>query len=555
MNSRAGTSLLEADQAETQPPSEVLFSQERLEEHARAIAATHALAPPSVRSRPLLPRLDDSARELEDAYQFLSAIARDDPHQVASEDWLRDNYHVVQDQVREVREDLPRKYYRELPKLADAPFDGFPRVYPIARELITHTAGRLDLETLVDFVNAYQLVAQLSIGEIWAIPIMLRLALVEEIRRLSAGVVAARRSREQARAWQRKLAKGANASHLIDGLLRGQLDVDGRLSAAFVVELMQWLRDQPPSAGPVWLALQQTLDAQDDSAEELLRVEHQREAADQLAMGNVITSMRLLSSVDWPLFFDRVSLVEQTLRDDPAHAYAEMDFRTRDRYRHSVEHLAKRSRHSEMAVAERAVWLARDAMARDTQNDRRHHVGYYLISRGRFQLEQDLGYSPAASERLARFFFRHPLIGYLGAISLATALGVANLLAYAARHGATPGELWAVALLALIPVSELAFSLVNSLLTAQIAPRPLPKLGMREGIPSHARTIVVVPAIVDSEAGLESLLHDLEVRFLANRDSNLHFALLSDFPDAAEPVIAGEEVSARGRAAPGRGIE
>jgi cyclic beta-1,2-glucan synthetase len=541
VNSRAGTSLLEADHAETPPSPEVLFSQERLEAHARAIAGTHTLAPPSARSRPLLPRLDDSARELEEAYQFLSATARDDPQPVASEDWLRDNYHVVQDQVREVREDLPRKYYRELPKLAAPPFDGFPRVYPIARELITHTAGRLDLETLIDFVNAYQQVAQLSIGEIWAIPIMLRLALVEELRRLAAGVVAVRRNREQARAWQRKVAKGANAAHLIDVLLRAQVQAEGRLSAAFVVELLQWLRDQPPSAGPVWLALQQALDAQDDSAEELLRVEHQREATDQLAMGNVIASMRLLSAVDWPHFFDRVSLVEQTLRDDPAGAYAAMDFHTRDRYRHSVEQLARRSKHSERAVAERAVSFARAAMAAHPDNDRRHHVGYYLISRGRLRLEEELRSSPSASELLARFFFRHPVIGYLGTISVATALGVANLLAYAARRGATTGELWVVGLLALIPVSELAISLVNSLLTAQIAPRPLPKLDMRDGIPAHSRTIVVVPAIVDSESRLESLLHDLEVRFLANRDANLHFALLSDFPDAAEAELAGED--------------
>ncbi len=542
MNSRAGAEgLADAVEAPGPPSRDVLFSQERLEAHARAIAAGHVLAEAGARSRPLLPRLDDSAHELEEAYQFLSAIARGDPQPVASEDWLRDNYHVVQDQVREIREDLPRKYYRELPKLATAPFDGFPRVYPIARELITHTAGRLDLETLVDFVNAYQQAAQLSIGELWAIPIMLRLALIEELRRLASGVVAARHNREQARHWQRAVAERAGAIHEIEARLRERVQAEGRLSAAFVVELLQWLRDQPPSAGPVWLALQHALEAQGETAEELLRVEHQREASDQLAMGNVITSMRLLSSVDWPTFFDRVSLVERILRGDPAGAYAAMDFQTRDRYRHSVEQLAKRSPHAELAVAERAVDLARSAQVEDPAHDRRHHVGYYLISRGRFHLETALRYRPSASEWLARFFFRHPLLGYLGSISLATALVVANLLAYAARRGATPGELWLVGLLALIPVSELAISLINSLLTAQIAPRPLPKLHMRDGIPDHARTLVVVPAIVDSEARLETLLHDLEVRFLANRDRNLHFALLSDFPDADAAVVAGDD--------------
>src|SRR6185295_10464746 len=186
------------------------------------------------------------------------------------------------------------------------------------------------------------------------------------------------------------------------------------------------------------------LEAQGDTPEELLRAEHQREATGQLGMGNLITSMRLLSSIDWPLFFDRVSVVERVLCDDPTKAYGEMDFATRDRYRHSVEQLAKRSKQPELAVARRAVALAQEARDADVKNDRRHHVGYYLISRGRFRLESDLGYPPGAGERLARFFFKHPAIGYLGTMAIVVALGVASLLAYAERHGASAAGLWLV---------------------------------------------------------------------------------------------------------------
>lgn len=238
------------------PTLEQLYTQDQLAGHARLMAETQVVAADPRVSKPLLPRLEESAEQLEQAYQFLSATARADPQPVAAEDWLRDNYHVVQDQVREVRRDLPRRFYIELPKLASGEFTGFPRIYPIACELIAHTAGRLDLETLVEFATAYQQVAPLAIGEIWAIPIMVRLALVEELRRLSDGVVAARRSRERARAW----SSAATASPRdLDALLRGQADEDGRLSAAFVVELLQWLRDQPPSATPAWLALQRAL--------------------------------------------------------------------------------------------------------------------------------------------------------------------------------------------------------------------------------------------------------------------------------------------------------
>ena len=515
------------------------FSPDQLETHAIALAGGHRVARDPSRGRPLLPRLDKAADRLDEAYRFLSSIDRADLQPVGSEDWLRDNYHVVQDQIREIRQDLPRKYYIELPKLGDGPSAGYPRVYLIASELAAHTGGRLDLETIIDFVAAYQRVAPLSIGEIWAIPIMLRLALVEELRRLADQVLSARLSREHARRWE-MLASGDDPTRHIDSLLDAEREANRQLSAAFVVELLQWLRDQPSSAAPAWAALQRALEAQGDTAEELIRVEHQREAADQLSIGNVITSMRLLSAVEWPVFFDRVSLVEQALREDPARAYAEMDFLTRDRYRHSVEQLARRARQQEVEVAQRAVLLARQAVATDPANDRRHHVGYYLISRGRFALEQELKYPPGARERFSRFVFKHPALGYLGTIAGMTALMIVSLLAYAARRGATTLDLWLVAIAVLIPVSELAISLINAIVTSQIPPRHLPKLAMRGGIPAVDRTFVVVPVIIDSESRVLSLFHDLEVRFLANRDSNLYFALLTDFPDAAEKTTPGD---------------
>ena len=519
------------------PPPE-LFGQDQLERHALALAELYRVTPdPAARSQPLLPRLDDAAKELDDAYRFLTGAITKDAPAVGSEDWLRDNHHIVQDQVREIRQDLPRKYYLELPKLADGPFAGYPRVYAFARELITHTAGRLDLQTLIDFAAAYQRAAPLTIGEIWAIAIMLRLGLVEELRGLAAEVVAARRSRDRARAWGVQFTtSNREPEHIIDEMLRDEAASSGRLSAAFVVELLHWLRDQPSSAAPAWHALQRALEAQDDSPEEMLRVEHQREAAGQLAIGNIITTMRLLSSIDWPLFFERVSQVEQILREDPAGAYARMDFPTRDRYRHSVEQLARRAKVPEQDVARRAVALASSAQTSAPDRDRAHHVGYYLISRGRFQLEREVGYGPTFRDRFARFFYGHPVIGYLEHDLAVTTLGVASFVAYAHRHGGHGIELWLTALAVLLPVSELAISLINLVVTSQVVPRQLPKLDLRAGISPGDRTMVVVPSIIDSEARLTTLLDDLEVRFFANRDPHIHFALLSDFADASEPT-------------------
>jgi cyclic beta-1,2-glucan synthetase len=523
------------------PTAAELFTPDQLEAHAARIAATHRLAPDPRRGRPLLPRLDDSARRLDDAYQFLSAATRKDPQSVGSEDWLRDNHHVVQDQVRDIRQHLPRRYYLELPKLADGPLRGFPRIFLLARELIAHTAGRIDADTVTDFARAYQRTSELSIGETWAIPIMLRLALLEELHRLAEGVVDARRNREKARSWHGELTAAPELSEsVLERVFDDGRQDDGRISAAFVVELLQWLRDQPHTAAPAWHGLHRALAAQDDSVDEMLRLEHQREAADQLAIGNVITSMRLVSSIDWTLFFERVSLVEGVLREDPAGAYAGMDFPTRDRYRHAVEALAKRARKPETAVARKAIEMAASAQREDPAHDRRHHVGYYLISRGRFRLEPAIGYPPTLQERFSRFAFAHPAVGYLGLNAAGTALGVWSFIEYATRHGATAAQLWLVGALVVLPIAELVINLVNLIVTSQVPPRTLPKLALKEGIPPEFRTMVVVPVIIHSATAVEALIDDLEVRFLGNRDPHLYFALLSDFSDADEPLRPGD---------------
>jgi len=223
-------------------PSPEILSPGQLEAHAARIAPEHTLSANPRRARPLLPRLDRSAARLDESYFFLSAAARRETETVGSEDWLRDNHHVVQDQIREIRQHLPRKYYLELPKLADGPLKGYPRVYLVARELIAHTAGRIDLETVVDFTSAYQRMASLSIGETWAVPIMIRLALVEELQRLADGVVDARHKREKARAWHARLSGTPPEPDTIGALLADGQQADGGLSPAFVVELLQWLR-------------------------------------------------------------------------------------------------------------------------------------------------------------------------------------------------------------------------------------------------------------------------------------------------------------------------
>ena len=513
-----------------------LYSPDRLVEHARHLGETHRVEHQSRgRGRGLLARLDLAAERLETVYRALSITA--DDARLPSEDWLRDNFYVVGDQIRQVRTDLPPRYYLELPRLAAGAHAGYPRVYALATELIAHTDNRVDADVLRAFVTAYQESQPLRIGEIWAVPIMLRLALVERLCALADQVLGARLDRARAQEVVTQLEQHAAARRGRLWRWRSEIELPESFTPPFVVELLRRLRDRPPSMAPVWAQLHEPLEAQ-GGADAMIRQEAQMEASLQVSIGNAITGMRTLSALDWPAFVEHVSHVERVLREDPAGAYARMDFATRDRYRQSVEQLARGSRYSEVEVAVRACAQARRARHDRPAAERQHHVGYYLISRGRFALESDLRYRPRKRERFARFVFRHPVLGYLGAVAVLTGLGVASLLVNAGRHGASVPMLLLVALAVVVPLSELAINLINRLVTAFIAPRPLPKLDYRGGVPDHDRTMVVVPVLIGSADKVPDLLSQLEVRYLGNIDAHIHYAILSDVTDAdAETTV------------------
>ncbi len=326
-------------------------------------------------------------------------------------EWLLDNFHIVTESLREIRHDLPRGYLGELPKLADGPLAGFPRIYALALNLLAHTDSSLDESNLTHFVQAYQGVAPLTIGELWAVPTMMRIALIENLRRLSQQMLLNWTARCRAEELARQLGvvfAGRPACETlgeegIGGPVAWRGSSEG-LGDSCAVHLLQLLRDSQTAApGIEWL--ENRLAERGTHATEVLRREHQRQASNQVSVGNCVTSLRLLSAVDWNEFFEQTSLVEAILRDDPAGVYPRQDFATRDRYRRVVERLARGARRNELQVARRAQACARQAPEGGPDPvtaARQRHIGYYLIGPGRPALEADLDYRPPLRERLLR---------------------------------------------------------------------------------------------------------------------------------------------------------
>ena len=520
-----------------------LYSVERLEELAVQLAAEHETFIRRGGGRFLLPRLKENRQKLVSAYRALAATASHDLLMSPAAEWLIDNFHIVDDQLREIGEDLPNGYYDELPKLATGEFAGYPRVYALAVEFIAHTDSHFDLDALQRFTLAYERGgAVVTTGELWAAAITMRLALIENLRRLANLMVGAHEERKAANALADELLEAGDeplekrATPLADKLRQR-----GVHRQAFLVQLIHRLREQTTTSGGEFEWLMEYLAKRGLTVGEIVELEHRRQAATQVSVGNIITSMRLLSTFDWLDFFESVSPVDRLLGQDPAGFYSRMDSATRDRYRHVIERIGKRARVPEREIAIGALALATQAIQADPEDEIRGHVGYYLVDDGLNVLEQSVAYRSPLGERGRRFALCNATAFYLSALALLIAIVLGPLLLYARESGITRATLVVFVALFLVPVSELALSALHLCITLLFRPRTLPKIDTLSGIPEDGGTMVVVPTMFSSEASIGRLIERMEVHYLANRDEHIYFALLCDFTDASAETMPEDE--------------
>ena len=545
--------LVEGDGGPTpqdEPLRAELFSAEQMERHGKRLAALHVLGAPREPDR-LLARLASNERVLVALGRQLAATADTERRFSPAAEWLLDNFYLIEEEIRTARRHLPRGYSRELPRLARSPdaagAAGMPRVYHLALHLVAHGDGLIGRGTLMRFIAAYQSVQPLLLGELWAIPIMLRLALIENLRRVASRVATAYTERETAGTWADSMLEVAeNAPSDLILLVADMARSAPPLTNAFVAEFARRLQGHSASlALPLtWIELR--LAESGETLQDRVQMEGQQQAANQVSVSNSIGSLRLLSTMDWREFVEALSGVEQTLRDDPSGVYALMSFETRDRYRHVVEALGRISDTAEVDIARQAVALCAAAGAAESRpsaapDGRRCHVGFYLLGAGRPALEQAVGARLPRAQRFALAARARALPLYAGAIGLATLALAAGPVIHAQQDLLWPW--WGVTALAavlLVASSQLAMALVNWLVTQFVAPAPLPRMDYSFGISSASRTLVVVPTMLGSAAGVEALVEALEVRFLANRDPNLHFGLLTDLHDAASEHLPAD---------------
>ncbi len=518
-----------------------LFGLVQMEQHGRIMAASHELRTGHPRHS-LLVRLRENEKLLWEVRNLLAEDVRKSRWIPPSGEWLLDNFHLIEEQTRTARRHLPKGYSRGLPYLDNGPTAGFPRVYDIALEAISHSDGRIYPENLNAFVEAYLSVTTLELGELWAIPIMLRLALIENLRRVAERIAAAREDRIRAGFWADQMMEmSARDPKNIILTIADMARSDPPVTSSFVAELSRRLQGQGPALGLPLDWITHRLAEAGLTIEQLVRSENQEQTVNQVSMTNSISSLRLLSSLDWRDFVEAMSAVEHTLAEDPAGVYSRMDFATRDNYRHGVERTAKYSPLTETEVARKAIDLAREGAARNGPEDPTAHVGYYLVDDGLPALKKAAEVKSPLGDILRSACAKISLPLYIGSILLFTVLTALAFFLRGVPGGTSPILSAFSFILILLGGGHAAIALVNTLATLMTRPVELPRMDYSKGIPPDKRTLVAVPTMLTNPEGIDNLLCDLEIRFLANRDDHISFALVTDLADASEEVLPEDD--------------
>ena len=520
-----------------QPIRSEIFGMQRFLEHGHSLASTHEAAITNVRSTVFFPRLNSNILVLEEAQRYIGEQANSGYDISPAAEWLLDNFHVIQAQLKEIHEGLPRSYFRGLPVLLDKPLAGLPRVYGVAWAFVAHTDGAFDEALLCHFLTAYQENRDLNLSEMWALPTTLRVVLIENLRRLAERVATNKAAREVANLCCDHIENMTLAT--LDQLL-ALLNQRG-VGQMFLSQMSQCLQNNQSSENIPYNAWIQTV------SPDLASIQMQRpadQAADNLSMRNAITALRAIGDADWIDIIARTSALMRLMLTSAV--FEAEDTATRNQSLHGIELLAKRSGKSELVVARTLLNIVHQSAEGSTSVQ---EASYWLRGAGIPELMLALD-MPAHHPPLWRFVRRYMAVpGYLMALLLGTVALVALIqFGHSAGQSGAAASMWLTVLGVFVmafPASEAVLAIINRLISESARPKHLPRLAFVGGIPSEHKVMVVIPAMLSSESATQDLVHRLQLHYLANPERHAQFAILTDWVDSDTQTLATDDALLR----------
>ncbi len=497
----------------------------QLESYLKKIASEHVVKNSSDKNTYPIPNMKENFNIITETYRLLNKhIKLGIPIHAAGE-WLLDNYYIIEENYKTIEKEMTLKKYKKLIGLSTGRYKGFARIYVLASEIVAYTDGKIDSETIELAISTYQEKKLLSMEEIWNIGVFLKIAIIQNIKDVCEKIYASQMQKVKVESMMERLIERKSKNEQVFNVNSKIKSISYReLKYPFIEYMSYRLKKYGKQAITYQNILEEQVYKMGLTVSEVIAREHFYIATLKLTIGNCIKSIKEINRINFGELFNTISGTEEILRNDPADVYSKMTQDSKMYYRKIIEEMSKKTKISEIYIAEKALNLALEYKdATDLEERKKSHIGYYLIDNGKNKLWEVLTGNQSkiltATQKSKIYMSSFFAFSFLGSFALSTFIYAKTL------------NIWLYIvsfLILLVPISEIYIQIVNYILGKIVKPKTIPKIDYEKGVTPENSTFIVIPTILKSKEKVKEYIKKLEVYYLANKSDNLYFALLGD---------------------------
>ena len=509
-----------------------ILDKNQLDSYLEKISSDHILQEKSNKDTYPIPRLKEDFEVIKEVYKLLNEhLEIGIPIHPAGE-WILDNLYIIEEAIKNICKELTLKKYTNFLGIANGRYEGFARIYVLAGEMVAYTDGKINGENLKQMLMAYQNKKSLSMNEIWNIGLFIQIVLIENIREICEYIYSCQMQKEKVENILSKFfntkVKPSHATVINSIKLTPMRN-------SFIEYMSYRLKKYGRKAFAYLNILEEEVEKTGNDISEIVKKEHFDVAVKKVLVGNAIITLKNISRVNFLEIFESINGVEDILKQDPAQQYDKMDVDTKTYYRNKIQEISKKTKISEIYIAKKCLELSKKAKEKletnDINDERKTHIGYYLIDKGRNELAKELvnkNIRLLSNETKVNYYI-FGIWSITIILALTLSIGEYFLLAKHINNSILNTIYTSVIfIISIIPIENIVTKITQYILSKIVKPKVIPKLDFQNGIPEEYATVVAIPTILNSKEKVKKLMEKLEVYYIANKSDNLYFTLLGD---------------------------
>ena len=486
-----------------------ILDEEQLKNHLEKMAMQHTLKSKANKNTYPVPQLVENYIKIKNVYKLLNEHIKLGINIHPAGEWILDNFYIIEEAVRQIEKEMTLKKYANFVGIQNGKYAGFARIYVLATEIVAYTDNKINGENLEKYLQAYQTKKTLNMEEIWNIGIFLQIAIINNIAEISEKIYSSQIQKYKVKSIIERLVENKEKNELkYNQITATKLKNNEFRSMRYpFIEYMSYsLKKYGKRAYGYLNILEEEVEKVGTTVSEAIQKEHFDTAIRKISMSNCITSIKKIQRINFLDIFEKINGVEEILSREPAGIYENMEYKTKEYYRNTIKEIAKKTNMSEIYVAKKVVELCE----KEEIGSKKSHIGYYLIDEGKEKLYNKLEYKERIiknNTKVKMYIFLIILLTIIFSVAISKSI---------------------LALLLIIPMSEIVIQTIQYILGKAVKPKLIPKMDLKDGINKENATFVVIPTIIKSKEKVKELFQKMEVYYLANKTKNLYFAVLGD---------------------------